>query len=492
MTMFKKYNLLLLLVLVSFKTFAFIDPYRVLGIAKNATDKEIGRACRRLLGKTHPDNPNNGGNSADYVKVAQACAKLKGKDEQCSRSYEVCSCSPEKTGICMQPEDSAHLYCNCDVSFSDFPFKDKSGQTDSSFNKKEDTSEKQDTKKDFFESFFRKFRSFNFNWDDDTDTLKYEASFFFLSSTTQSPVFRLAFEESLKPHIVEECVPHTAHYAFAPFAQVEKVHFFDGHCDQDERGLIFRWHYKLLGIDLDYIGSISGKRYHFFHRNDETLASNTVTRTHVGFSDAIFGIGKIVTGPLGWGSLKGLFGLSGLHKDSGVSNDFIVVPHLSAGLRADSTFLFTPNDYLTYTLHTAVRWLHFFKRDVTINDYRKDPIGHFKTEPGNYVDLLITFDTTFDPDEKHHFILSYNPTFAHSESRNETIENSRAKVNIRDLSPRGIQHSFAFKYSYDSSLFSAPISITLGYLYAFSHTGPAEHRFHQHNSTFWASLAYAV
>ena len=52
---------------------AFIDYYKILGIAKNATDKDIKKAYRKLARKYHPDlNPNNKVAEKKFKEVNEA------------------------------------------------------------------------------------------------------------------------------------------------------------------------------------------------------------------------------------------------------------------------------------------------------------------------------------------------------------------------------------------------------------------------------------
>lgn len=52
---------------------AFIDYYKILGITKNATDKDIKRAYRKLARKHHPDlNPNNKEAERKFKEINEA------------------------------------------------------------------------------------------------------------------------------------------------------------------------------------------------------------------------------------------------------------------------------------------------------------------------------------------------------------------------------------------------------------------------------------
>ena len=52
---------------------AFVDYYKTLGISKNATDKEIKTAYRKLARKFHPDiNPDNKEAEISFKKINEA------------------------------------------------------------------------------------------------------------------------------------------------------------------------------------------------------------------------------------------------------------------------------------------------------------------------------------------------------------------------------------------------------------------------------------
>jgi DnaJ like chaperone protein len=50
------------------------DPYRILGVAPDASDEEVRRTWRRLLSESHPDRAASRGLPADYIEIAEAKA----------------------------------------------------------------------------------------------------------------------------------------------------------------------------------------------------------------------------------------------------------------------------------------------------------------------------------------------------------------------------------------------------------------------------------
>lgn len=478
----------------SFSAFAYTDPYRVLGITRNASKREIESACKKQMKKTHPDK---GGNTESFIQVTEACASLKGdnskqKDAQCTRLFKTCSCSPSKNGFCniSFSKEGFRFYCDCEGS--------SSGQEDfqdTSFDREETTFSSQgahDRFNTFKEEFFR---SFNSDWSDFFTDTRYEGSFYFLSRTVQSPVFNIAVEESLRPSPLEEGPYFSGEFTVAPFAHFEKVDFFNGFYKQREEGVLVRGYSRFLGIDFDYVFSLSQKRNHFSlsPADEEPLAFITLDQTHIGLSDMLWGIGRIVKAPFGWIGLKGIFGISGLRKDLSTKDSFLNVPHTSAGLRADAVFPLTFNGQFKHTFHTALRWLHFFGTPLYLKDFSARHIADFKIEPGDYVDLLITFDTVFDSCQKHHLALSYNPTFIiRDEDQSTIIESKHATVKVHDLSLSKTLHTFAFTYTYDSSIYDKPFSCTLGYSGRFALSSASKKINHQNSSVFWVAFALAL
>ncbi|KAH8071445.1 hypothetical protein JL721_4424 [Aureococcus anophagefferens] len=62
------------------------DPYRLLGVAKDADESAIRKAYKKTSLKTHPDR---GGRKSLFVAVNKACAVL--ADEQTRRDYDTCA-----------------------------------------------------------------------------------------------------------------------------------------------------------------------------------------------------------------------------------------------------------------------------------------------------------------------------------------------------------------------------------------------------------------
>ena len=58
-------------------------PYEVLGIGRDASQREVKRAYRRLAMKYHPDrNPNDPGAEARFKQIQQAYEALTGRKKQ--------------------------------------------------------------------------------------------------------------------------------------------------------------------------------------------------------------------------------------------------------------------------------------------------------------------------------------------------------------------------------------------------------------------------
>ncbi len=62
---------------------AFIDYYKVLGLDKKATDKDIKNAYRKLARKYHPDlNPNDAGAQKKFQELNEANEVLSDADKR--------------------------------------------------------------------------------------------------------------------------------------------------------------------------------------------------------------------------------------------------------------------------------------------------------------------------------------------------------------------------------------------------------------------------
>lgn len=68
--------------------FSTIDPYRVLGIERNASEKEIKEAYRKQCLKHHPDrNPNNKEESERKFKEISEAYRILSNPDQSKRSH---------------------------------------------------------------------------------------------------------------------------------------------------------------------------------------------------------------------------------------------------------------------------------------------------------------------------------------------------------------------------------------------------------------------
>ena len=62
----------------------YSDPYQVLGIARDATQREVKQAFRRLAMKFHPDrNPENADAEKRFKQIQQAYEALTGRNKPC-------------------------------------------------------------------------------------------------------------------------------------------------------------------------------------------------------------------------------------------------------------------------------------------------------------------------------------------------------------------------------------------------------------------------
>ncbi len=65
----------------------FKDYFKILGISRNATDKEIKSAFRKLARKFHPDlNPHDDKSESEFKEINEAYEILSDKEKK--KSYE--------------------------------------------------------------------------------------------------------------------------------------------------------------------------------------------------------------------------------------------------------------------------------------------------------------------------------------------------------------------------------------------------------------------
>ena len=108
----------------------FIDYYKVLGLAKNADEKEIKKAYRKLARKYHPDvNPNNQDAKQKFQQVNEANEVLSdpekrkkydqyGKDWQHAEQFEQAKKQRQSSGGQPYRDFGGQAYSEED--FSDF------------------------------------------------------------------------------------------------------------------------------------------------------------------------------------------------------------------------------------------------------------------------------------------------------------------------------------------------------------------------------------
>lgn len=105
------------------------DPYQILGLKRNASDRDIKKKCKDLKLKHHPDK---GGNTDDFIRINGACESLdpRLREErphgyaenfwqkqprepgECTSWLKECSCSNGKKGVCAFTENF-DLHCLC-------------------------------------------------------------------------------------------------------------------------------------------------------------------------------------------------------------------------------------------------------------------------------------------------------------------------------------------------------------------------------------------
>lgn len=154
-------------------------------------------------------------------------------------------------------------------------------------------------------------------------------------------------------------------------------------------------------------------------------------------------------------TFSGLFGIP-THKDFAFEGPQFGTGHYGLGVQLDGSF--AVSDDLTQAIMTAMRYVHFFKRDIVFCATPGVPT-RFSFGAGNLIDLFIAYQGSFG---RHRFECGYNPSALFEASVSPFLATVQEKTNF-------IRSSWFASYYYVLFDQTVKSSLTFGLSYGFDH-----------------------
>jgi hypothetical protein len=509
--MFKKI-LLYVFFLPSITMFAFSEnPYDILGLSYSSTEKDITKRCRDLKAYTHPESRLGGANADEFIRIDNACDSILHRSsnvthrddiidgqqndkpssnqqfnddffkrqqdhfnasstdyenhDRCTYEGESCTCSNSGwKGFCKRGTIKSGLYCQCPNP-----------------------------------SYAQGTKGGTFSGTHQSKPPRIGLNIF--SRTIEAPIYNIPLMRTMMPLFVSSDGVIRWESAIAPFVKTP-ITAFDGQLRQKEGG--FLWGGRIAWRQLWFDGVTAFSSVHTDITSHSKKSSESFTK--FGITDALITLGTAKQFQKFGLAVKGIFGVSSHlghdHKTLDVNHNLVRVPHTSAGVELESSWLVSEGVTHRYVIFGLLRDLYFFKNHIGITNSQPDSVhagikekkrssdlATVDVKPGNFIDLVIGFNQQFGLHFEHRTECGYDATF-HSSAK--AIVRMHDTLNVI-ISPHMqkeplVRHTLYATYNHDFALGNVPISWGIGLSWTIKQQSYNDS--HKQSALFWTSFTF--